>query len=101
MDKEVIREIGEALMQINELLKQGLPPLKARVDHIIKHKVTDYNQIDRLLSDLLDYTQIDEGLTIYRRLCKYSFYIYPDLTASYIETYREMYDPNTPCDDGE
>ena len=101
MDKDFVKEIGEMFMQIHELLRYGLPPLEDRVNHAIKYKEKDYNQIDRLLSDLLDYTQIDEGLAIFKRLCRYSFKIHPELTAAYIGYYREMYDPDTPCNDEE
>jgi len=99
--KDFVEEVGEMLMQINELLRHGLPSLEARVNHVIKYKEKDYNKIDRILSDLLDYTQIDEGLAIFKRLCRYSYTIHPELTVAYIGHYREMYDPDTPCNDEE
>jgi len=99
MDEEFIKKIGDMLMQINETLKMGVPSLEARVDHVIKYKVTDYNQLDRLFSDLMDYTQIDEGLAVFKKLGRYSFYIHPELTAFYVNFYREHFDPNTPYSD--
>ena len=99
MDENAIKEIKNLFVQLNDLLKQNLPPLKSRVDYVIKRKIDDYNQLDRLLNDLFDYTQIDEGLVVFKRLCRYCYSIYPALVVSYIESYREIYDPNTPCDD--
>jgi hypothetical protein len=93
IDPTFVKEIGEMFMQIQELLKIGLPPLEARVNHAIKYGTTDENQIDHLFSDLLDYTQIEEGLALFKRLCRYSFPLYPELTIDYIYYYRDLYDP--------
>ena len=97
--KDFVEEVGEMLMQINELLRHGLPSLEARVNHVIKYKEKDYNKIDRILSDLLDYTQIDEGLTVFKRLCRYCYPIHPELVTAYIGYYREMYDLDIPYND--
>lgn len=94
INEAFIREIGEMLMQIQNLLKQGLIPLSVQVDRIINNRIIDEKQLDELLSDLLDYTQIEEGLAVFKRLCRYCFYLYPQMTAEYICYYREIYDPD-------
>jgi hypothetical protein len=101
IDESFVKEVGEMLMQIHELLKLGLVPLEERVDYTIKHRITDERWLDKLLSDLLDYTQIDEGLVVFKRLCRYSFYIYPQLTADYIYIYRDLFDPEYNNDEKE
>ena len=101
IDKAVIKEIGEAFMQIQGLLKQGLAPLEAEVVRTIKNRITDKNHIDKLLSDLLEYTQIDEGLAVFKRLTRYSYPLYPQLTTNYIYCYRDMYDPDYATTDDE
>jgi signal transduction histidine kinase len=101
IEEEFVKKIGDMFIQIQELLKEGLIPLEAKVNHTIKHRIKDEDHIDRLLSDLLDYTQIDEGLEVFKRLCRYSFYIYPQLIADYISYYRDYYDLNYAKDDDE
>ena len=82
------------MLQIQALLKQGLPPLEAEVDHVIKYRITDKNRLEHLLSDLLDYTQIDEGLKVFKHLCRYCYPIHPQLTVDYVYIYRDSYDPD-------
>ena len=94
IDETVIKEIGSMLMQIQELLKQGLIPLESEVTRTINNRITNKKHLDKLLSDLLDYTQIDEGLAVFKQLCRYCFYLYPQMTAEYIYTYRDLYDPD-------
>jgi hypothetical protein len=85
--------------RLHALLWQGLPALELQVNDIIKAKITNRNQIDRLLDVLLDYAQIDEGLLVFKRLCQYTYLLYPDLTVSHINYYRDLYDDTyTPPD---
>ena len=90
----VIKEIGGMLMQIQNLLKQGLVPLEAQVDYAISNRITEETHLKELLDGLLDYTQIEEGLAVFKRLCRYCFSFYPQMTAEYIYIYRDLYDPD-------
>jgi len=90
----IIEEISRMAAQIQESLKAGLAPLAAQVDRAIKNCVTDKKQLDRLFDSLLDYTQLEEGLAVFKRLCKYCQPLYPQLTADYINIYRDLYDPD-------
>ena len=94
IDKAVVKEIGDMLMQIQNLLKQGLVPLKVQVDHAIKNRITDEQHLDKLFDSLLDYTQIEEGLAVFKRLGRYCYPLYPQMTVEYIDIYREHYDPD-------
>ncbi|MDR1465735.1 MAG: hypothetical protein LBJ11_10635 [Oscillospiraceae bacterium] len=91
--------IYEMIHHLHTLLRQNLPMLEKQVNQIITNKITDSNRINRLLDDLLDFAQISEGLEVFKRLCRYAYPIYPDLTASHIHYYRELYDDTyTPPD---
>ena len=93
LNEDFVKEIGEMFMQIQSLLRQGLAFIEPEVNYVINNQITDKRKIDRLLSDLLDYTQIDEGLDVFKRLCRYSYKLYPRLTIDYVYIYRDLYDP--------
>ena len=93
LNEEFVKEIGEMIMQIQSLLRQGLVLIEPEVNYVINNKITDKRKIDRLLSDLLDYTQIDDGLEVFKRLCRYTYKLYPQLTINYVYIYRDLYDP--------
>ena len=93
INETVVKEIGETLLKTQELLKQGLMPLEIQIDRAIKEHTTDKKRLDTLFDNLMDYTQIEEGLVVFKRLCQYCYPIYADLAASYIKLYQDLYDP--------
>ncbi|MDR2515237.1 MAG: hypothetical protein LBD02_08570 [Christensenellaceae bacterium] len=93
--------LADMIRHLHASLRKVLPVLEAQVNQIIENKITDRNRIDRLLNDLLDYAQIEEGLEVFKRLCRYTYPIYPDIAISQINDYRDMYDDTyTPPDSG-
>lgn len=94
MDDDFVNTISNAVRQIHALLQQKLIPLESHVNRIISNGIDDVAQIEKVLDDLLDCSQIEEGLAVFKRLCRYCYPIYPELTASYIQLYRELYDSN-------
>lgn len=76
-----------------DLAKDAYRLYKPKVENLIASKTKNKNEIERLLDGLLDFCFDDGVLTLYRRVCKYYFTISPENTVSYIEYYKEMYDP--------
>ena len=62
------------------------------VDAIIRGRVTDSKRIERTLDWILDFCFDDGMLEIFKRLCRYYYYINPGATAFYVTTYRDMWD---------
>jgi alkyl hydroperoxide reductase subunit AhpC len=86
-------EILELAKQIQELTDTGVAIIKPEVEAVIRNRITDENEIDRLLDRLLDYAGMSEnGLALFKRLCRYYFTINPQVTAEYVYLYRDLYD---------
>jgi hypothetical protein len=66
------------------------------VDEIVDGGSVDVHLIETMLDGLLGFAGSDEGLRLYRRLCRYFWDLDPAATASYIEAYREMWDDDSP-----
>lgn len=77
---------------IQPLIRQNLSLLTNQVDILIKGRERDDNRIQRLLDSLLDYASIcDEGLVLFKRLCRYYYGINPQVTAEYISICHDLY----------
>lgn len=62
----------------------------------------DPKRIEWLLSCMLDFGFDDRILVLFKKLCRYYYAIDPEATASYVYSYREMWDkdymPEGRCD---
>ena len=65
---------------------------KPEVDRVILHHIEERQHIEHLLDLLLD-SAFDEGiLMLFKRLCRYYYFIDPQSTVLYKKSYREMWD---------
>ena len=93
LDPEFREAIFGLAKQIQELNKIALAAIKPRLDNVIRNRITDSKIIERLLDELLDCAGMsEEGLILFKRLCRYYFRIDPTATAEYIYIYRDLYD---------
>ena len=93
LDPELRETIFGMVRQIQELNEIALAGIKPRLDNVIRNRITDSKTIERLLDELLDCAGMsEEGLVLFKRLCRYYFRIDPTATAEYIYIYRELYD---------
>ena len=84
-----IRQIAERLEALNRQAELEYTPL---VNSLILRKSKDLHEIERLLDGLLDFACNKQILNLYRKLCKYYYFINPESTARYIAFYKEMWD---------
>lgn len=89
----LFQEVSNMIESIQPLINQNLSLLTNQVDIIIKSRERDDNRIQRLLDSVLDYTGMcDDGLILFKRLCRYYYDINPQVTAEYIRIYHDLYD---------
>lgn len=87
-----MEEIERLATQINQLAKQTVTPFANEVTTILQTQSTDCQQIEQLLDRMLDFCFDAEVLIWFKKLCRYYFEINPESTASYINSYKEMWD---------
>ena len=93
MNNDYMQEIGGMIKQVQEITKKAVSLIEPQVNAIIRNKMTDNNQIETLLDRLFDYAGMDEnGLILFKRLCRYYYGLNPKVTADYIYAYRDLYD---------
>jgi hypothetical protein len=91
-DTSFYEDIKELARAINDLAKTALAQLKPEVDALIRSRCKDEHTIELLLDRLLDYAPYEGGLPVFKRLLRYYYPLNPGAVASYIDSYKEMYD---------
>jgi hypothetical protein len=89
---KLMKPFVELAKQINQLALQAVPMYAAQVDDIIATKSTDTNHIERTLDGMLGFCFHEKMLLLYKKLCRYYYYINAAHTAEYVEFYRQMWD---------
>jgi len=89
---DLVQSIGKLAEVQKGLARQVYASLKDEVDHIIISQTRDINRIDHTLDGLLNFAFDDQVLVLFKKLCRYYFTFDQQATASYIYSYRDMWD---------
>ena len=89
---DMVQTIGKFSVAQQQLAHQAEQQYSFEVEAILQEKYPDSQRIEYLLDRMLDFCFDDEILRLYKKLCRYYYKIDPVATASYVYTYREMWD---------
>jgi hypothetical protein len=94
--KDTLGPFRELAEKMQRLTAQAIGDYAPEVEAVIKEKSRDIKRIERLLDGLLDFAFNPDVLILYKKLCRYYYFIDPVATASYVNAYREMWDEENP-----
>ena len=83
---------GAIAKSMQGLARQAEIQYSIEVEDIIKSQDRGPNRIQHLLDYMLGFCFDDRVLVLYKKLCRYYFFIDPEATAFHINSYREMWD---------
>lgn len=86
---ESIRGLASGLQAINQRAVREYTPV---VEAILRSPIPDTRHIERTLDGLLDFCGYEPALLLYKKLCRYYYYINPTATVQYVEAYRDLWD---------
>ncbi len=86
------KKIVPLAREIQALCEQGVAHWEPRVDAMIATDGWDKQEVERAFEHLLDLAQHDEGLRLFKKLCRAYWATDPNTVASYVQQYREMWD---------
>ena len=89
---DLVRSIGELAKARDQLARQAERQYGQAVEDALRTECRDPNRIEHLLDGILDFCFDPAMLLLFKRLCRYYFTIDPEVTASYVNAYREMWD---------
>ena len=87
--------ISEMAKQIQELQILSVAQYTPLVENIIKAQICNEMQIEHTLDGLLDFACHPEGLKLFKKLCRYYYFINPQAAAEYVMIYKEMWDSDS------
>ena len=90
---EAVRGIAGSIQSLNQQALREYTPV---VEGILRSRSRDVHHIEHTLDGLLDFCRYAPVLLLYKKLCRHYWEIDPAATASYINTYREMWDSDEP-----
>ena len=79
--KELTSDIRQIVQSVEALNRQAELEYAPLVNSVIQRKSKDSHEIERLLDGLLDFACNKQILNLYRKLCKYYYFINPESTA--------------------
>ncbi len=102
MIKALVEELRPLVEARNHLARKAETGFAMQVDDIIREGCKAPNRIEWLLTCMLDFCFDDRILVLFKKLCRYYYAINPEATASYVYSYRDMWDedhtPEEGCD---
>jgi vesicle coat complex subunit len=100
---EMAKGIGALAEQMQGMAVQALYRFTPIAEDIISGRITGENDIGYQLDFMLDFCWDDTVLTLYKRILRSLYNKYPALVASYVQSYRDMWDRDEtdPTDENE
>lgn len=87
-------ELRKQAEAIAALQAEGVAVYTLIVDDLIAGGCRDTLTLEQTLDGLLGFAGSDAGVQLYRRLCRSTWDVDPDLAARAASAYREMWDPD-------
>lgn len=92
MTDALLENVSVLAGQMQDLAHQAHTGYAAEVEALIAARSRDTQQIEHLLDGILDFGFDDTMTQLFKRLCRYYYTLDPAATASYVHSYREMWD---------
>lgn len=90
--QNLLAELSAVVAPLQALHQQAVEALTPSVQELVRSGSRDALGIERTLDQLLNHACLPEGLALFKTLCHHYWALNPQATASYVNTYREMWD---------
>lgn len=87
--------IFELASQLVSLNQRAVAIYSTIVTDIVDGNSADAHLIESTLDGLLGFAGTDDGLILYKKLCRHYWALDPQATVSYVEAYRDMWDDDS------
>lgn len=96
-EDELFKSVSAIAAQLVELNKLGTEQYRPIVEDLIRSRCRDAKRIEQTLTYLLDFCGYAPAVELFRRLCRYYYFLDPAATAYYVHSYRELWDSDETC----
>ena len=99
--QDLLAELKTTMVELQTQREQAIEALAPNVQDMVRSGSRDLQRIEHTLDQLVDLACLPEGLALFKTLCRHYWPLDPQATASYIHTYREMWDGDDQHDNEE
>lgn len=92
MQSDIFELCKELVSLQKQLVVQVLDYSGVEVDFIISNQIKDEKRIEHALDLLLDAAFDEQVLEIFKKLCRYYYFLNPESAIWYVNQYKESYD---------
>lgn len=85
---DTIKEMASQLKKINEVAYSQYKPIASD----LCGRIAPLDEVEYTLDRMLDFCGDDAVLGLFKDVCRHYFYIYPEMIAYQINSYREIWD---------
>lgn len=85
-----ISEIAKSIIALGEMAAKAYEPI---VNDLIGSRCKDHMEIERTMDYLLDFCGNPAVLELFKKLCRYYYYLDSKATSEYIGFYLEQWEP--------
>jgi len=94
--EEILQLAGQVQALRQVAVAQTLAACQPEVREIVSRQLNDSRRIERVLDQLLEVAFDETALALFKTLCRHYWFIDPHATAGYVQSYREMWDEESP-----
>ncbi|MEY4755179.1 MAG: hypothetical protein RJA34_77 [Pseudomonadota bacterium] len=98
---DLLAEIKRLTATLQTLREQAIETLAPAVQEMVHSGSRDVQRIEHTLDQLLSVVDCQEGLALFKTLCRHYETLDPQATAAYVHAYREWWDDNEQNDTSE
>ena len=91
-DSELFNGIEKLAKSMQQLSNDAYYIYEPQVNNIINSKSKETKDIEWVLTYMLDFCMNDQMLILFKKLCRYVYFIEPEIAHFYVNLYREMWD---------
>ena len=88
------KEIHSIVRHIKGLHDQAVAAYTPLVDDICG-RIAPMNEVEWLLDYMFGFVGDERMLSLYKRVCRHYFEVYPEMVSWHIMEYRKVYDPES------
>lgn len=81
--------------QLQDITKRAVKEYSLIVEDILRSDSRDISFMEHVLDGLLGFCCDPDALLLYRKLCRHCYMIDPEAAVFYVNSYREMWDPDS------
>lgn len=90
--QNVMEELHNIVEGISKLRDAAYTHYSLLVEQVLKDRITDEQQLERIMDGFCDFCDEIRFIELYRSLCRHIYYQYPQLVGEHVALFRALFE---------